>query len=302
MSKKKNSFLPSVIVLIVLAVVAIFVISKEKQNIRTHKEFLLDIEAEQISKITLDNSRAHIVLEKQDDTWQITEPENYLASQEEMDRMLNQLAEISVLSTTSSNPENAPKYGIDSTSIVVEIAETNNQTHTFLIGRTDPSGGTFVKLKNQPETYLVSGYLRYQFNRSVNNFRDKYIFNNDMAEINNVWVQGENQWQANKNEQGQWLTDGSFQPADSLAFSNFFNQLPQLQTIDFADSTAAAELQNQKPMLEIGLKNGEALISTLQLWPHAQTARLYARNSQQPYTFIINKRFFEKVLQYPPQF
>ena len=92
-----------------MAVVAIFVISKEKQNIRTDKEFLLDIEAEQIGKIALDNSRSHIVLEKQDEIWQITEPENYLASREEMGRILNQLAEISVLSTASSNPENASK-------------------------------------------------------------------------------------------------------------------------------------------------------------------------------------------------
>lgn len=171
MKLKKEYF-----ILAAILVALILYLALHRSN-RTHYQLpeLSEVTGKHISKLEITTAGNSIIFNQKDNTWKI-EPKGYRADSTKIKNMLNVIEKLKLTALVSES-KNYIRYDLSNDkNIHVKAWQGKTLLREFDIGKTAPTyKHTFVKIPDDPNVYHARGDFRRNFDRSVNDFRDKTV-------------------------------------------------------------------------------------------------------------------------------
>ncbi|MEN8264486.1 MAG: DUF4340 domain-containing protein [Nitrospirota bacterium] len=173
-------------ILFFLIAVLAFYISNRKDE-KTHYEMpdVKQIQTGDISKIIIKKKDVDIKLVRENDKWLISD-KKYPADSTLVENMLKAISGLT-LTALASESRNYAMYELDDKSRVsVEAFKGDSFLRKIRIGKNTPTHHqTFVMIDDNHRVYHSRGTIRREFDRTVNELRDKKVmsFSDDISEI-----------------------------------------------------------------------------------------------------------------------
>ncbi|MDR3138558.1 MAG: DUF4340 domain-containing protein [Treponema sp.] len=119
---------------------------------------------------------AGIVLEKQEDLWELAPPQGIRLDQAAIENTLWSLGYLSADRIIDEAPEDLSLYGLDNPRAHIIITGSGGETAEFFGGNRAPSGsGYYVMTAGDPKVYLVSSYSGEKLYLTMKDIRDKSL-------------------------------------------------------------------------------------------------------------------------------
>jgi len=171
MKLKKEYF-----ILAAILVALILYLALHRSN-RTHYQLpeLSEVSGKDISKLEITTAGNSIIFNQKDNTWNI-EPKGYRADPTKVKNILNVIEKLKLTALVSES-KNYVRYDLrNDKNIHVKAWQGETLLREFDIGKAAPTfKHTFVKLPDDPNVYHARGDFRRNFDRSVDDFRDKTV-------------------------------------------------------------------------------------------------------------------------------
>jgi hypothetical protein len=227
-------------ILLVLVVVAVLVMQKpgERSVTAAAGERLFEIDSLAVDKIEVTSPTSSVVLEKKGVEWFLQQPLSYRADQNNVAQLIQQVKEMQMRSTVSSNPEKQNLFQVDSTGTQVRVYERGAEKAAFVLGKSGSAfNEVYLRKVNSNDVVLAGGAMSYVFNRAVKEWRDKTIAQVPKDNIKEVTYQygdtlftlafKDSAWVIGKDSTQQWVVD------------NILSSLSNFQADDFIDTPPA---------------------------------------------------------------
>jgi len=207
---------------------------------------LLDINTDEVEKITINNNGIEFVIKKQEEEWKLIEPSGILYDKSLISGLPLSLHYISVKRIIEDKPDSLAKYGLDKPAII--SAETaGGQSDVLEVGNITPTkDGYYLKSKGSDRVYTVDTGAIKPFLLTKAGIRDKNVLSSEdykklfvrKDEITGLTFErnGEIVFSATRKEGGVWklvspakgeLEDGRLDPV--------LDAVVRIVAIDFVD-------------------------------------------------------------------
>lgn len=173
--------------LIIAALSAYLVIHKTDRN-NYILPSLPQINVADVTDIAIEKGGRTTLLSKKEGAWVVTD-KNYPASEESVKQMLDIIKDLK-LSALVSESGNLTPYELDSKNRISVTVKSKAQTvGKFEIGKTAPSfRHTFVRIDGNNSVYHAVKSFRREFDKSVDELRDKKVLSFDRKKISAITV------------------------------------------------------------------------------------------------------------------
>jgi len=163
-----------ILIAIILALGAYLFLHKENKDNYT-LPVTQTIEADQISKIILSSKNKTLEFKKKGDNW-IINKEEYLASSSDIQNMIDTFKAFKLTALVSEKGDKLRYELDDAKRIDVNVFKGSQSIFKFSMGKTAPSfNHTFVMLKNDNNIYHAKGSFKSDFDKEMDDFRDKKV-------------------------------------------------------------------------------------------------------------------------------
>lgn len=176
----------------------------------------------------------------------------------------------------------------DSTGTRVQVMAGTSLEADVVVGRsgfgqssTQAYGGppfTYVRLQDEPEVYAIAGFLDAQFNRAMDDWRDKSFLRVKRDSVTRVSFRypADSSFVIEK-VAGKWMMAGT--PVDSMEVRSFLSGMEYRNGAAFAPSAPTGS-----PSIVLTLEKGSNTLGTIEAWP--AEGSWVVRSSHQPETFF----------------
>jgi hypothetical protein len=239
---KKNTYILAGL-FVVLLIAAFLVLQKpgEQSSISASTGFLAVIDSISVDKIEIKAPKSSLVLEKRGTEWYIAQPINYKANQTSIGQIIHQVKILEVKSTVSGRPEKHSVFQVDQSGTEVKVYEKGNEKISFVLGKMAASyTESYARKLNSDDVLLVEGANSYLFNRPVNDWRDKTIFNTPKENIKEVQYQFGDTTFSLTFKDSLWLVGKD--KVEQSVMDGILSLLSNLQADDFIDSTLSPKI------------------------------------------------------------
>jgi hypothetical protein len=315
MFKKVNTIVLAIILLVLIAVY--FAVKYFDSSDRSFRDTVLVLDPGEINGFVIKdvNSDETVRINKEGDRWMVVKEDGkYPADSNAVKNIMNQLGNLKTKRYAGKGEKAWDKYELtDTTALIVEFLSGGNiesqlyigkfsytmpdeaqQQQQMMMGRQQPQGEmtTYVRLGDESEVYAVDGFLRMNFNRGADSFRDKTITALNKADITRVIMDYPGKSMQLEQMQGDWLLNG--QPCDSTKAAKYMGTIAMLRGNDFVEKNDVGSAVSHKITIEGN--NFQPLEVTAT--PVSDTNIMYAiSSSHNPTAFFEGKKskLFEKV-------
>lgn len=176
----------------------------------------------------------------------------------------------------------------DSTGTRIQVLAGSDVQADLVIGRSgfgqtasQSYGGpafTYIRVQDEPEVYAIGGFLEGQFNRALDEWRDKSFMRLKKDSVTRIRFQypGDSSFVVER-VNGKWMLDN--QPADSVEIRSY------LSAMEYRNATAfAAAAPAGTSSLTVTLEQSGKTLGTIEAWP--APGDWTVRSSHQPETFF----------------
>ncbi|MDH4069039.1 MAG: DUF4340 domain-containing protein [Ignavibacteria bacterium] len=233
----KRTLLFSLAAIAVLAVLAYVVLQGPGEQSRSGSDMLVTYDSAAVVRMEFTGDNGHVVLEKIDGIWTITEPLRYPAEEFMATRAVATGKSLALKSVVSSNPEKQGLFEVDSTGTLVSIFTDRGLAAAFRIGKTTTSfTETYVRAEGSDDVYITDGLIHSTFDKKGTDWRDKTIFQMPRDEIMQVrFSYGDTVFTVARSDTG-WMVGSTpiGEPTSFLAALSSFN------TQSFIDSAVTS--------------------------------------------------------------
>jgi Domain of unknown function (DUF4340) len=256
-----------ILVALILILGAYLLLHKENKDNYVLPQ-IAKIDTSKITGLVIDKKPGAIKFTKKENAWLMTD-KKYLANSSLVDTMLDTLKTFK-LSALVSQKEDLKRYELDDEkNIKVKAMNGQKIAFEFSMGKTAPSfNHTFVRLANDKNVYHANGNFRSNFDKTVEDFRDKKVMGFKQESISQIAIEKDGLSKtlvSKKDKQADaitWLSDDGA-PADKKMISTLLSGLSFLKCEKYLNSFTRKKLEEQEPLCKIRLKNEENLILTL---------------------------------------
>mgnify|MGYP000855093380 FL=1 len=150
---------------------------------------LLDLDAEQISRVYFSNSEGDYALVKSGDEWKVEGKDYMVLEQELVKTLVSDLSRLTMAREIEKGASDLSKYGIAPDGNRIEFTE-GDAVHTLLIGdEVKGNGGNYVMLDFSNDVYQYSEFYMSGKLSGVNYYRSSQLFKTNGEDIRTVSVQ-----------------------------------------------------------------------------------------------------------------
>lgn len=180
-----NKLSIAAVILVVLLGVTLFMLQSEQQSDTgtvTERITLPKVAKDAIDAIEVSVPKGESArLEKRGAVWWVVKPVQTEADQAVVDTALNKIAELEVTGTAATKEANHARLEVDDAQAIHVVAQGGGKTLIdFRLG-TYRSGNTMVRESGKAPTATVKGSIKYAFERSVRDWRNRAIVKDDQA-------------------------------------------------------------------------------------------------------------------------
>ena len=283
-----------ILLLILIILIAVYLMVRFwGPDDRTFKDIVVSFDPKDVTEVIIHDPQADkdINLVLTDSEWRLHKGEKtYPADSNVVKNILAQLGSLSTKRYAGKGEETWIKYEVmDTTAINIILKNDNKTLHEILIGkfsynmpkdqnqqmgrqaRGDMT--TYVRLASDQDVYAVDGYLRMNFNRDADSYRDKTISNINHRDITKVVLEQPENKLTLINSEGTWLVNG--QVADSAKTVNYFLAIAGLTSPNFVDET----MVGSKPFYKAQISGNNFIPLEIAAFPVADTNINFAVHS-----------------------
>jgi hypothetical protein len=301
-----------IILALIIFALLLYLIFRKQDNVNYRLPDLPEIPRSEITSIEIARPDDSIVLEKADEDWVIS-PQGYPVNSSYIDNILD-FIEAPALSVMVSDSESYSRYGLDDDNriIVRALAGTEPKREIALGNSTNSNRHTFVKLSDDHRVYHANGNQRANFDKDMDEFRDKNVLTFDPDEIGEIQLtkdalsitltrvtlevaEEEAESQALEEENIEWQTPEGEKAEKSLV-DDLLSTLSGLTCQSFLYEINEGDMTD--PLCSVTLKDQKEYILTI--FPKKDDAEGYPTiSSENESPFILPDWKAEKIIEKP---
>lgn len=260
-----------------------FLMLKKDNQVHYDLPELAKVDTETVDRIDITTKEKTLVLSRsgEDKTWTITD-QAYPVDAAAIREMLDIIRDLKVSALVSEGAD-LVRYDLDMDNrIQVKALAKDKIIREFTIGKPAPSfNHTFVMLASDKRVFQADKSFRNDFDKSVEDLRDKVILSFKSPEIKALTLEkdgaaktftltpaeadapkeGEADAAAKPAEDAWLAADGS--PADKAAIQDLLSSLSRLECQGYKTEEQAQAIAKETPSCKINLENGKQLGLTL---------------------------------------
>jgi Domain of unknown function (DUF4340) len=203
---------------------------------------VLKLDSSAIDKLELEKKdSAPITLAKDSSgKWQIAQPKPLGADQSTVLGMISTLSSLNservvVEDAAGLKPAELRQYGLDAPALKLEITQKGNKIHTLLIGDETPTGaGVYADIVGDPKIFTIATYVKSSVDKSLNDLRNKKLFDFGFVEPNEVEVHASPKAYVLTRSGDDWWQEGK--KVDNATVQSLISKLRDLTADQFPDS------------------------------------------------------------------
>jgi hypothetical protein len=296
----KKEYLLLIIVIIGLSA---YLGLKKDNQVNYELPVLKAIDAKAVDKIEITKAETRLILSKTDADggWSIGE-KAYPVAKTAVDNMMDTIKSLR-LSALVSETGDLVRYELDKENgISVKALAKGEVVRQFSLGKTAPSfNHTFVMLPDDNRIFQADKSFRENFDKSLEDFRDKVILSFKTGEIKSISLEKEGitkhlTLKTEKKEDKEvstWEADGTA-IEDETPVQDLLASLSRLECQSYKSEKGAAELKKEGPSCKISLESKENL--SLNLYEKGDTVA--GSSSSSPYAFDLASYKAKDIISY----
>ncbi|HIE50539.1 MAG TPA: DUF4340 domain-containing protein [Armatimonadetes bacterium] len=269
--------------------------------------------AEKVTKLEIVGEEGKFVLEKKDDQWRLLEPVKDQADQENVDRLVKDIAERKaerVISAEDAGDDWAI-YGLTEPKYHLTVWTEKGEAGTLLIGDKNPTGNSYyAQVKGQDSLLLFPTYFINTniVNKKVKDLRDKTLLAFETEEVTRLRLAHEGTVIECAKEGEEWqLTAPLKAKADEAEIDTLLTAVHDLKIDDFVEEEAAdltpygLDQPQATVVLTLGAKGENALLlgKKKEGDTDTYTTKLYAKRRGDKRVFLVNGDILDKLRKEP---
>lgn len=220
-----------------------------------------EVEAAEVSGVTLTYPDTEIVLAKTAAGWRIQKPIEAAADQTTVENLVQALADAEVKRTLEEKPESLAPFGLDKPQAVVALRmQDDSRIPAVKIGKTAPVGySSYIQLADSDKVMLSSSSLPLGMKKELRDLRTKEIFDFSTDQVQAIEITGGDSPVALARDGAAWKIEKP-KPlaADEEAVEKFLSSLKTLRAEDFYDAPSSlAEFGLDTPRRRITIEVGQ---------------------------------------------
>lgn len=265
-------------------------------------ESLLDIAAEEFSRLTIgvEDEETVLTLSDDGDSWQVTAPVTAPADDMQVSSMTSALASLEIRRIVDDAATDLIPFGLDEPVVEVGfVSSGDGQEQRLLIGDTTPTGGErYATLADSGRVVLIASNLDTTFGKSTFALRDKAILGFDTSDVDQFQIESNgtsirlaknaNEWRL----QEPWDVRAEFSTVEGTVGRLSTGQMRSVAAEGMSDTGTAeerlAEYGLSEPRLTAVLRLGSAT-ATLLVGDQAPDGTSYARDASRAVVFTIDE-------------
>jgi len=305
--KLKHNLILLIILIIFASLVLLFERPFENRAKKTREEaspLFPGLKVEQVKKIVVKKNNTTTTLENRDKFWYILDKEEYPADSALVEGLIRKIQGFKKINLASRKKDKHSLFEVKE-GMGVEVSlfgPEKKQLARFIIGKTGPDFlSTYIRKADADEVYLYDDYLRADFDRQVNDWRDKTLlaFNpNEVVTLTINKLKEKETIVLTKDTQGNWQLE---EPISSLAENSptekLLTTLGNLKAADFADEEK--ELKDSgidDPTYQITVRLKDNRNKTLVVGNKKEREQYYAKSNEKKYLFLLDRNTVENLV------
>ena len=260
------------------------------------------VDPDRVTSLRIDKPDGEFVeLVRSAGSWKLAAPLQYSANEQVVTASLRVLEALELADVISTNPANQDKYQVDSTGTRVVVKAGDEVLLSVVVGTNSPDfSHTYVRRTDANEVYRAVGVLSYNFNKRVDDWRDKTILSFDQQNISQVTLE----YPKKKSSvvvvrmDSTWTVQdvgGAAQTADSLGVANLLRTASSLNTVNFATDDETAGLDFEKPDFRLTVETDAG--TTVVTFVEGESNKYYAMLAGNAAVFQLFKSSLTNVMK-----
>jgi len=299
-------FRNNLILLITLIIFATLVLLIEKpfenksKKIRQEAGLLFpELQTEQVKKIQVKkDDGTTITLIERDNIWYIVGKEEYPADPQLVKEAIEKVKGIKKLNLVSRKKDKQALFEVKEGmgTEVMFFGPGNKEIAQLFIGKSGPDlFSTYIRRAKSEEIFLYGEYLKGSFDRQVNIWRDKTIFDFNANEVTELKIAKKKETiLLSKDTKGNWHIE---QPISSLGekteVDKLLSTLSRLKAADFAKEEELKKSGLDKPAYRISVTLQDEREKRLLIGNRKGKYQYYAKNDEKKYLYLLYKTTVE---------
>jgi hypothetical protein len=217
----------------VVAVLWVVFVLMDRSAIPTAEDnYLIEVDTTEVTELEIMRGGSTITLTRRDGgSWFITNPVEYRANRRYMSQLLEKLDGMRIESEVTSKQERWPEFEVDTAGVALTVRQGNQEERVVFGKAAESYQQSYARYADQTSVYLINGTYSMQLSRTVDNWRDKEMFQYEQQNIVGIKT---DDWSLAANGPVWSLTaDGADVPVDPGAASRVQSQIARMRTSGF---------------------------------------------------------------------
>jgi hypothetical protein len=304
--KLKHNLILLIVLIIFASVILLVEKPFENKAKKTREEappLFPGFKVEQVKKIVVKKSSTTTTLENRDNLWYLLDKEAYPADPTIVDGVIKKIQGFKKINLASRKKDKHSLFEVKE-GMGVEVSlfgPEKKELARFLIGKTGPDFlSTYIRKADSDDVYLYDDYLRGDFDKQANNWRDKTILAFDPNEVVTLTIsklKEKEKIALTKDTQGNWQLE---EPISSLAenspIEKILTTLGNLKATGFADEEKEFKDSGiDDPTYQITVRLKDNRKKTLLVGNTKERGQYYAKNDEKKYLFLLDYNIVERL-------
>lgn len=277
---------------------------QQRRFVATEPARTLAVDPERVTRLrVMRQGEPPVQIERVAGSWRITAPGDYRASEPVVSGALTALDSLALVDVVSTNPAKRSTFQVDSTGTRVQVQEGDKSVLDLVVGKASPDfSHTYVRPEGSDEVFRAAGMLTYQFNKRLDDWRDKTILEVDAAGIVRIVLESPKEktlLELAKSDTTWTLRTGGGAPeaTDSLAVAQVLRGAAKLMTAAFVTPEAAAAVSFATPdfRLQVDTDSGSHTV----VFVEAKDGKMHAQRTDDAQVYELYKSSVANLMKKP---
>jgi len=218
-----------------------WVIDRPTDN--TFEKELVSLDTAQINRIVITppDEEAPLELQKNEGSWMIQQADqSYRASENLIKAALSAVNSLTANQLVSNREASWEEYEVsDSAGVKVEVYEAGDLAANLVLGRSQfqqTGMMTYVRQADQPQVYLVDGYINSTFDKPIDDWRDKTLIEGPDSQWSSMSFNypADSSFRIFRGPNNRWMLPDSVL-LDAAEMSRYLNRITSLKGATFVE-------------------------------------------------------------------
>jgi hypothetical protein len=271
---------------------------KTREEAVEKEKKVFQFEEKDIAQITVKNADGEFVLQKDKDTWKLTQPLATKADKSSADSLASDIAQAKTDRALDEPNPNFKNFGLEPAVVKLTVKLGSGQTHALELGDKDfSSSSVFARIPGQNKILVLSSSLHSSATKKLFDFRDKNVleFQRDQLKAMNILTKGKEYVLEKATD--DWNVKKPFESrADNTEVNSIVGDLEFAKVEEFVESPAELKTYGlASPAVRVDLFLGDNRARKTLLIGSKIDTNYYAKDEARDAVFKIKEDLFKKL-------